>query len=58
MALLEAMREAVARGWTNIIFKSDSKVVVDAVQTNHQRKFGMALSYFIYPIIVIELYEL
>jgi ribonuclease HI len=36
MALLEAMRDAVARGWTNIIFESDSKVVVDAVLTNHQ----------------------
>jgi ribonuclease HI len=35
-ALLFAMREAVARGWTNVVFESDSKVVVDAVLSNHQ----------------------
>jgi ribonuclease HI len=35
LALLEAMRESLARGWSNIIFESDSKVVVDAVHSNH-----------------------
>jgi ribonuclease HI len=34
-ALLEAMRVAVSRGWSNIVFESDSKTVVDAVHTNH-----------------------
>jgi ribonuclease HI len=36
LALLEAMRDTLARGWSNIIFKSDSKVVVDAVHSKHQ----------------------
>jgi ribonuclease HI len=36
LALLEAMRETIARGWSNIIFESDSKIVVDAVNSNHQ----------------------
>jgi ribonuclease HI len=36
MALLEAMRDTLARGWSNIIFESDSKVVDDAVHSNHQ----------------------
>jgi ribonuclease HI len=35
-ALLEAMREAYAKGLTNIIFESDSKVVVDAIHANYQ----------------------
>jgi ribonuclease HI len=35
LALLEAMRESLDRGWSNIIFESDSKVVVDAVHSNH-----------------------
>jgi hypothetical protein len=34
MAILEAIREASSRGWSNIIFKSDSKVVVDAIKAN------------------------
>ncbi|GAU43459.1 hypothetical protein TSUD_140970 [Trifolium subterraneum] len=34
--ILEAMREAISRGWTNIVFESDSKVVVDAIQANSQ----------------------
>jgi hypothetical protein len=32
IAILEAMREASSRGWSNIIFESDSKVVVDAIK--------------------------
>ncbi|GAU35379.1 hypothetical protein TSUD_57280 [Trifolium subterraneum] len=35
MTLLEAIREASFRGWSNIVFESDSKIVVDALQTNH-----------------------
>ncbi|XP_045790350.1 uncharacterized protein LOC123885137 isoform X2 [Trifolium pratense] len=35
MAILEAMRQATSRGWSNIVFESDSKVVVDAIQANH-----------------------
>ncbi|MCH95067.1 pentatricopeptide repeat-containing protein, partial [Trifolium medium] len=35
-AILEAMREAISRRWTNIVFESDSKVVVDAIQANTQ----------------------
>jgi ribonuclease HI len=31
-ALLEAMQEAIKRGWTNMIFESDSKIVVEAIQ--------------------------
>jgi ribonuclease HI len=34
MAILEAIREASSRGWSNIIFESDSKVVVDAIKAN------------------------
>jgi ribonuclease HI len=34
MAILEAMREANSRGWSNIIFESDSKVVVEAIDSN------------------------
>ncbi|CAJ2672690.1 unnamed protein product [Trifolium pratense] len=30
MTILEAMRETISRGWLNIIFESDSKVVVEA----------------------------
>ncbi|MCI21756.1 hypothetical protein A2U01_0042926, partial [Trifolium medium] len=33
LALLEAIREAASRGWSNIMFESDSKTVVDAVHT-------------------------
>jgi ribonuclease HI len=36
MALLEALRETIARGWSNVIFESDSKIVVNAVHSNHQ----------------------
>ncbi|GAU26279.1 hypothetical protein TSUD_224710 [Trifolium subterraneum] len=36
MAILEAMREAISRRWFNIVFESDSKVVVDAIHANHQ----------------------
>jgi ribonuclease HI len=32
LAILEAMRVASSRGWSNIIFESDSKVVVDAIK--------------------------
>jgi hypothetical protein len=35
MAILEAMREAISRGWTNIVFESDSKIAVDAIQANN-----------------------
>jgi ribonuclease HI len=31
MALLQACREAIAQGWTNVMFESDSKIVVDAI---------------------------
>jgi ribonuclease HI len=34
MALLEALCEAITRGWSNIVFESDSKVVVDAIHGN------------------------
>jgi hypothetical protein len=27
MAILDALREAIARGWTNIVFESDSKIL-------------------------------
>ncbi|GAU41353.1 hypothetical protein TSUD_390390 [Trifolium subterraneum] len=36
MAILEAMCEAISRRWFNIVFESDSKVVVDAIHANHQ----------------------
>jgi ribonuclease HI len=36
LAILEAMRVASSRGWTNIIFESDSKVVIDAIKTVSQ----------------------
>jgi ribonuclease HI len=32
MAILEAMCEEIYRGWTNIVFDGDSKVVVDVIQ--------------------------
>ncbi|PNX86938.1 trypsin/chymotrypsin inhibitor [Trifolium pratense] len=35
MTILKAMRHATSRGWSNIVFESDSKVVVDAIQANH-----------------------
>jgi ribonuclease HI len=35
MALLEVIREASIRGWSNIAFESDSQLVVDALQINH-----------------------
>jgi ribonuclease HI len=34
MALLQACREAIAQGWTNVMFESDSKIVVDALHSN------------------------
>jgi hypothetical protein len=27
MPILDALREAIARGWTNIVFESDSKIL-------------------------------
>jgi ribonuclease HI len=36
VALLEAMRQCIACGWSNIVFESDSKVVVDAAHSNKQ----------------------
>jgi ribonuclease HI len=36
-AILEAIRKAISRGCSNIIFESDSKVVVDTIQANPQR---------------------
>jgi ribonuclease HI len=35
ITILEAIRVASTIGWSNIIFESDSKVVVDAVHSNH-----------------------
>jgi hypothetical protein len=35
MAILVAMREAVSRGWSNVVYESHSKVV-DTVLKNHQ----------------------
>jgi hypothetical protein len=34
LALLEATSEATGRGWSYIIFESDSKTVVNVVHTN------------------------
>jgi ribonuclease HI len=34
MIILEAMREAISRGWSNIVFESDSKMVVEAIKAN------------------------
>jgi hypothetical protein len=36
MAILEVMREAISRGWTNIVFESDFKIVMDAIHANTQ----------------------
>ncbi|CAJ2644603.1 unnamed protein product [Trifolium pratense] len=36
IALLEAMTEAARRGITNVIFETDSKIVVDAIQNLHR----------------------
>jgi ribonuclease HI len=36
LAILEAMRHCVEHGWTNIIFESDAKVVVEAVHAKKQ----------------------
>ncbi|KAK2444542.1 hypothetical protein QL285_015561 [Trifolium repens] len=35
LAHMEAMHQAISRGWSNIVFESDSKIVVDAVHSNH-----------------------
>jgi hypothetical protein len=35
ITLLEAIREANSRGWSDIFFESDSKIRVDAIQTKH-----------------------
>jgi hypothetical protein len=35
MSILEAIREAISRGWSNIVFESDFKVMVYAIQANH-----------------------
>jgi hypothetical protein len=45
MAILVAMREAVSRGWSNVVFESDSKVVDTTKKPS--RKFGMELYCFI-----------
>jgi ribonuclease HI len=37
MTILEAMRVAISRVWSNIVFESDSKVVVDVIKANAQR---------------------
>ncbi|KAK2454714.1 hypothetical protein QL285_002249 [Trifolium repens] len=34
IAILEAIHEATYRGWSNIVFESDSKVVVDPILAN------------------------
>jgi hypothetical protein len=34
MSILEAIREAISRGWSNIVFESDFKVMVYAIQAN------------------------
>jgi hypothetical protein len=44
MAILVAMREAVSRGWSNVVFESDSKVVDTTKKPS--RKFGMELYCF------------
>jgi ribonuclease HI len=46
MALLEVVREAVNRGWTNIVFESDSKIVVDAIHAKQScaSKFSAIIS--------------
>jgi ribonuclease HI len=36
LALLEAMRQCINHGWSNIVFDSDSKIVVDAAHANKQ----------------------
>jgi hypothetical protein len=35
ITLFEAIREACIRRWSNIVFESDFKLVVDVLQTNH-----------------------
>ncbi|PNX63857.1 cytochrome p450, partial [Trifolium pratense] len=47
MAILDALHEAIARGWTNIVFESDSKIVVDAIHANHNgvSEFSSMISY-------------
>ncbi|GAU50607.1 hypothetical protein TSUD_410170 [Trifolium subterraneum] len=45
MALLEAIHEASFRGWSNIVFESDSKIVVDALQTNHIGRFSFSTTF-------------
>jgi ribonuclease HI len=39
MDILEAMREVISRGWSNIVFESDSKVVAEAIKSNPQGRF-------------------
>jgi ribonuclease HI len=36
LAILEAMRQCIERGWTNILFESDAKLVVEAVHSTKQ----------------------
>jgi ribonuclease HI len=36
ITILEAIRVASTIGWSNIIFESDSKVVVDVIQANYR----------------------
>jgi ribonuclease HI len=42
IAILETIREAISTGWSNIVFESDSKVVVDAIQANHHRVYELS----------------
>ncbi|PNX89834.1 hypothetical protein L195_g045956 [Trifolium pratense] len=35
LALMEAMKEVASRGINNVIFETDSKIVVDAIQRLH-----------------------
>jgi ribonuclease HI len=35
MAIIEALRTASARGWSQVVFESDSKNVVDAIYAKH-----------------------
>jgi hypothetical protein len=35
LAILEPIREATSKGWSNIVFESNSKIIADVVQANH-----------------------
>jgi hypothetical protein len=49
ITLFEAIREACIRRWSNIVFESDFKLVVDVLQTNHMSV--SELNYIIMPIV-------